>query len=630
MPLKYEKPSESLLSELKEVKADALNLVEALQSENRPLPNTFPRKQLISYAEVMSELVDGTAEGCREPLIFARNELTRIRRKNILNTDQADEADSNLGYDAPPPIRRGDNLDRALRTLISSVSTALDEYRAQASEEPENDLVEEPSTDIPDNADIKSAKEQSEELENELDEAIEAFPDSLSENEETFARVLEDTHSQNKLVRTVLIGPKYVKRWASSLITELRRKPKIIRDSHDLLSLGATSALFLSAFNPKLMAITAILGTLARTLTVIERRYLNGETSGNGNDDNAEENETPPHITPSDEKAAVIQAKRLLGQSKPVPDEIAHKVREINLYNVRFQDTKLLANFIWLHELHVHRKNIVDWSGLRHLKHLKILNAAYSSITKLEQIESLTKLKKLNLGHTRVTNVSVLAKLTELKELQLNNSSIRDLTGISKLEKLQKLNLKKTSLNSSAMHDIESLTNLTNLNLSSTRINDKIGPSLANLINIKSLDLSWTQISDKTGAHLIKLTNLSSLDLSGTKVSSEIGYHFSELNNLTILSLESTNVNDNIGFYLKELPKLRFLDLDGTSISDEFGRYVVNFPQQMLGLYINRTSVTNAILPHLYKSNLRKVQISGTKIESTDIRSNNFSPRIYF
>lgn len=126
MALKYTRPNDMLLQELAEVSRDAHAVIEYLRAPNS-LPLSFPASQLIEIATTLGELPSGTAEGCRVPLEYARVRLPAIRRENILNEDaialQEDEA--------VPPLLRGMALDRCMRDLIASVTTALDEYRRQ-------------------------------------------------------------------------------------------------------------------------------------------------------------------------------------------------------------------------------------------------------------------------------------------------------------------------------------------------------------------------------------------------------------------------------------------------------------------------------------------------------------------
>src|SRR5262249_60765548 len=94
MPLEHSNPAPTLAAELDEVARDAHDLMEVLQRGlNIPLPTEFPREQLIDICSTLVLLPQGTGEGCRAPLEYARKRLPSIRREHV-STDslQNDEA----------------------------------------------------------------------------------------------------------------------------------------------------------------------------------------------------------------------------------------------------------------------------------------------------------------------------------------------------------------------------------------------------------------------------------------------------------------------------------------------------------------------------------------------------------
>src|SRR5712671_7152201 len=132
MPLNHGPPDDGFMRELREVARDALALNEVLTKPlNCDLPSDFPKKQLVDICRSLAQLPDGTAEGSRAALEYARNRLPAIRRAHVLS----EELDVSKG-DLPPPVLRGALIDQRLRDLIASVTTALDEYRRLAAEEP--------------------------------------------------------------------------------------------------------------------------------------------------------------------------------------------------------------------------------------------------------------------------------------------------------------------------------------------------------------------------------------------------------------------------------------------------------------------------------------------------------------
>ncbi|HEY8162688.1 MAG TPA: hypothetical protein VIF34_10535, partial [Methylocystis sp.] len=109
MPLDYVRPSPELALELDEVAAKAAPLREYLAAPNIPLDG-FPSERLQQICVSLERLPQGTAEGCRAPLAYARIELPRIRRKHVLRASGVKD-----NKDAPPSISREDRLDLLLK-----------------------------------------------------------------------------------------------------------------------------------------------------------------------------------------------------------------------------------------------------------------------------------------------------------------------------------------------------------------------------------------------------------------------------------------------------------------------------------------------------------------------------------
>lgn len=131
MALDHTKPPASLLRELDEVAQAARALVDVMdRGLNFPLPPEFPSSQLVDICHSLVRLPEGTAEGARPPLDYARHRLPAIRRQYILSEDLSARG-------AEPSLTRGAALDQKLTALMSAVSTAFDEYRSLASEEVE-------------------------------------------------------------------------------------------------------------------------------------------------------------------------------------------------------------------------------------------------------------------------------------------------------------------------------------------------------------------------------------------------------------------------------------------------------------------------------------------------------------
>ena len=244
MALKHEKPNKALLRELNELARVSETLLEALKGENR-LPDDFPREQLEEYVGALTKLKDGTAEGCHIPLILARNELPRIRRKHIFDHETADEIEAKMADNAIPPIRRDDRLDKAMQPAISAITVALDEYREQAAEAPKDELPAEPAADNPQTTTITEAIAQSETVEVTLVTAMAAADEVLDSDikeADDFNRTLQDAHSANRMARSMLRGKTIVRRWYRASINNLKDYPGHIRNAGKAIRISAAIA----------------------------------------------------------------------------------------------------------------------------------------------------------------------------------------------------------------------------------------------------------------------------------------------------------------------------------------------------------------------------------------------------
>jgi hypothetical protein len=128
MPLNHDAPDEGFTRELREVAREADALREALtKSIDLNLPADFPKEVLVQICHALAQLSDGTIEGNRSTLEYARNQLPAIRREHV-KSEELNLSNS----DVPPPVLRGALIDQRLTALIASVTTALDEYRPLA------------------------------------------------------------------------------------------------------------------------------------------------------------------------------------------------------------------------------------------------------------------------------------------------------------------------------------------------------------------------------------------------------------------------------------------------------------------------------------------------------------------
>ncbi len=201
------------------------------------------RRQQQDLLSQLQSLPYGTAEGCRRPLDYARLRLPALRRKYIVLGERAPP--SHAHEDAPPPLLRGTEIDLRLAVLVNSVSTALEEYRALASVQVDEDDTA-PSFDIDSSsADVAEAIAESNKAEVGLDEHIkrlEGIANPQSVTADNLKRQMRDARGLIRLLRVELHMPAFVPRWFRKTIDALTDYPKILRATAKAMLIGVDIA----------------------------------------------------------------------------------------------------------------------------------------------------------------------------------------------------------------------------------------------------------------------------------------------------------------------------------------------------------------------------------------------------
>lgn len=227
LALKYRKPNPQLHLELKSVSLDAQRVIEAIEAQNF-LPDDFPAITLIDICTTLFDLPNGTAEGCRTPLEYARGRIPAIRRNHFFVEE---ENDLHTDIDSEPQLLRGMSLDRCLKDLISSIATALDEYRFQASEQHDEatDLLLETSVPrSPDIAEVISGAESVELSMRSASSELNEIAEPQSENADALARALKDTEGLARVSKAELNFGSVVVRWYKNIAFAAKKMPKVI------------------------------------------------------------------------------------------------------------------------------------------------------------------------------------------------------------------------------------------------------------------------------------------------------------------------------------------------------------------------------------------------------------------
>jgi hypothetical protein len=241
--LTYTTPPPSLMRELREVESDAGALAAELARANR-LPSDFPVEQLQELLAGLQSLPAGTAEGCRQPLEYARARLPAIRRQFIKTEEESRQSPAD--EDAPPPLTRGMTIDVRLGALVNSVTTALDEYRALASIQEDDAADTAPSLEIdatsPDVVEAMAASQRAERTLDEHVNELEGIAEPASVTADNLKRQMRDTRGLLSLARIELRMPAFVPRWYRKTIDTVRDYPRILEATAKAVLMGVDVA----------------------------------------------------------------------------------------------------------------------------------------------------------------------------------------------------------------------------------------------------------------------------------------------------------------------------------------------------------------------------------------------------
>ena len=227
------------MRELREVEADAGALLAELARANR-LPSDFPYDQLQELLVELQSLPAGTAEGCRQPLEYARARLPAIRRQ-FIKTEEESRLEAG-DEDAPPPLTRGMTIDVRIGALVNSVTTALDEYRTLASVQEDDAADTAPSVEIdptsPDTVVAIAASGTAEHTLSEHVNELDKIADPGSITADNLKRQMRDARGLLSLARIELRMPAFVPRWYHKTIDTVLDYPQILMTTATAIRMG--------------------------------------------------------------------------------------------------------------------------------------------------------------------------------------------------------------------------------------------------------------------------------------------------------------------------------------------------------------------------------------------------------
>ena len=191
-------------------------------------------------------------------------------------------------------------------------------------------------------------------------------------------------------------------------------------------------------------------------------------------------------------------------------------LKKLDLSGCRFpaDGLKTIASLPHLKELNLSNCSLSTLSGLENAESLEILDISNNTIRNLEPLSNMSALSELYLQHNAVANLTVVGGLSELTVLDVSYNaltSIAPLTGNVRLTKLNAANNQIGDVSAAA-----SLPMLAELNLDYNSLTDISG--LSGCASLKTLTVSNNQLSSIDA--LSGMNTLERLDFSYNSVSS--------------------------------------------------------------------------------------------------------------
>ena len=390
--LTYTTPPLSLMRELREVESDASALAAEL-ARAQYLPSDFPAEQFQELLVGLQSLPAGTAEGCRQPLEYARARLPAIRRQFIKTEEESRQSPAD--QDAPPPLTRGMTIDVRIGALVNSVTTALDEYRALASLQEDDATDTAPSLEIdPTSPDVVEAMAVSQSAERALGDHVNeleriARPDSVTAD--SLKRQMRDARALLSLARIELRMPAFVPRWYRKTIDAVLDYPGILRATATAIQMGVDVArpMFDAWHHFKGGFSRLVLDSIEHAATGLSTVARKWEVERAGRRDQAVADDTA--APPANFDLAAAHSIILRGETPPPSWQP------------------------WIKELNFSGANLNDLSPLARLTALQSLDLNATPVSDLSPLARLTALQSIDIGGSRVRDVSPLDHIPGLK-----------------------------------------------------------------------------------------------------------------------------------------------------------------------------------------------------------------------
>jgi len=578
MALDYGRPNSRLARELDQVAKEAARVTETMRGINL-MPQTFPVEAVQKACISLANLPKGTAEGCVDPLNYARYLLPLVRRDHFY----IDGEEPELQGEDDIFFTREHPLDLAITRLYAAVGTALDEYRAQAQDIYDDHIGGEETLEFGQDGTFASIDGQSRNVAQQAENDVltltewsvtDSVPaDNLKRQVQDSANLAHSVQSQIRIRPLVL-------RWYANAAKALKKLPDVmiktaagIRIGTDIGKIWAEDW---TAFNKRLRNVTYdTLHSLANALEATGDRLKRPSAKTRP----PVERQRDPEVVEAERRV-----KELLLSGEDIPADLASKVEVIRfnkqderivrprdllflrnmqmleLTNIRLKTEEIysLAQLPRLIRLALQASDLGDLFALGQLSNLTSLSVQAGEISDISALGQLTKLTSLTVQAPKAKDVSTLGQLSNLTSLSVQSSELRDISALGQLAKLTELtvyankvkdvsalgqlsNLTRLSVSASEVSDISALgqlASLTNLSANAAKVKDV--SALGQLANLNSLSVTASEVGDISA--LGQLTKLTSLTVQAPKAKdvSTLG----QLSNLTSLSVYAGEVSD--------------------------------------------------------------------------------------
>lgn len=254
------------------------------------------------------------------------------------------------------------------------------------------------------------------------------------------------------------------------------------------------------------------------------------------------------------------------------------------------EGASILVKFPNLNFLNLAWTKVTVLPNLPSITCLNMSNCSIHSIFKGELNEKKAQLKKLTLSGTSFKDVTKAFSYIDpvfLSFLDLSNSSLRDLSFLPSMNALEYLDLSGNMIGDDSVEFIASIgANLETLNLSNTRVTSNgVGILSGHVLKLETISLSSTPIDDLAILYIAMMPSLKVVNMKGTNVTGLIQHTSSDPEWDSLKSLENLN-------------KLENLNLEETPLRDEGVSAISSF-KQLTHLSLRSSFLTDASLHHL-------------------------------